>query len=112
ELDGKHVPVWIEQEPGASGVALIDHYRRRVLEGWEVRGYRSTGSKEVRANPVSAWAEAGNVKLVRGPWIGEFLDEIEVFPHGAHDERVDVVSGAFDVLTSREPRVRTGARTT
>ena len=88
----------MEQEPGSSGVNTIDHYRRRILAGFAFYGNRTTGSKEMRANPVSSQAEAGNIKLVRGPWINDFLDEAELFPHGAHDDQVDAVSGAFEQL--------------
>ena len=98
ELDGVRVPIWLEQEPGASGVNTIDQYVRRVLPGYAVRGDRHTGSKEERANPVSSQAEAGNIKLVRGAWIGAFLDELEAFPQGAHDDIVDALSGALSKL--------------
>ena len=33
ELDGRNVPVYIEQEPGSSGVNTIDHYQRRGASG-------------------------------------------------------------------------------
>jgi predicted phage terminase large subunit-like protein len=45
------------------------------------------------------------VKLVAGPWITDFLDELETFPEGAHDDQVDAASGAFQVLA----RTQTGA---
>lgn len=98
ELEGREVPVRMEQEPGSSGVGVIDDYRRRVLMGWDFKGIPSTGSKEVRANPLASQAEAGNIKLVRGPWINAFLDEVESFPGGAHDDQVDAMSGAFGEL--------------
>lgn len=99
QLDGVGVEVYMEQEPGSSGVAQIDQYRRNVLDGYTFRGVRSTGSKEVRANPFSSAAEAGNVALVRGPWIGAFLDEVESFPQpGFHDDQVDAISGAHQQL--------------
>ncbi len=101
ELDGKRIAIAMEQEPGSSGVNTIDHYARKVLKGYDFRGLRSTGSKEVRANPVSSAAEAGNIKLVSGRWIPDFLDELEIFPHGAHDDQVDALSGAFEMLNSR-----------
>lgn len=102
ELDSRAVPVWIEQEPGSSGKNTVDNYVRRVLSGFTCRGHRPSGPKDVRANPVSSQAEAGNVKLVRGPWINDFLDELEAFaPDCAHDDQVDALSGAFAMLTSR-----------
>lgn len=111
ELDGKSVDIYMEQEPGSSGVNTIDHYRRRVLKGFTFRGVKSSGSKEVRANPVSSMAEAGNIKLVRGPWINDFLDEIEAFPQeGAHDDQVDAMSGGYAVLSrGRSMLIRPGA---
>lgn len=101
KLDGTGVTVCIEQEPGSSGVNTIDHYQRRVLPGYAMRGIRSTGSKIERAQPLSSAAEAGNVKLVRGAWIGEFLDELEAFPLGAHDDQVDAASGLLAQTAQR-----------
>ncbi len=98
KLDGQTVRIYMEQEPGASGIHLISYYRK-VLAGYAFYGERPTGDKETRANPLSSQAEGGNVKLVRGPWITAFLDEAEAFPSGAHDDQVDAASGAFTQLT-------------
>jgi len=103
QLDGYDVPIRMEQEPGSSGVKSIDDYRRRVLMGWDFNGIPSTGSKDLRANPLSSQAEAGNVKLVAGPWINSFLDESETFPAGAHDDMVDAASAALNYLALEEP---------
>ena len=94
----------MEQEPGSSGVNTIDHYARNVLAGFTFRGHRATGSKELRAAPVSSAAEAGNVKLVTGPWINDFLDEAEAFPEGRYKDQVDAVSGAFNALAKKRRR--------
>jgi len=102
ELDGRSVPIWMEQEPGASGATVIDHYTRNVLSGWTFKGERSTGEKTVRAHPVAAQAEAGNVKVLRGAWNKDFLDEIESFPlegKGIHDDQIDSLSLAFSKLS-------------
>ncbi len=102
ELDGTAVPIWMEQEPGASGKAMIDHYARRVLQGFAFRGVPATGSKEVRANPLSSQAEAGNVKFIKGGWNGPVLDLISAFPtEGVHDDPVDAIAGAMAQLTVR-----------
>ena len=90
----------MEQEPGSSGVNTIDHYRRAVLKGYAYYGDKKTSNKVERAMPLSAAAEAGNVKLVLGDWNKDFLDEAEVFPNGRHDDMVDAVSGALTMLTS------------
>jgi predicted phage terminase large subunit-like protein len=101
ELDGRAVPIWLEQEPGSAGVNTIDHYTRRVLPGFTFRGNRATGSKSERAAPLASQAEAGNVRLARGAWCGAFLDEAESFPQGTHDDQVDAASAAFEKLARR-----------
>jgi len=94
-MDGAGTQIVIEQEPGASGVNTIHHYVTRILPDYTVRGQRSTGSKVERAGPVSSQAEVGNVRLYRGPWLSPFLDEVEAFPLGSHDDQVDAMAGAF-----------------
>jgi len=94
-IDGPGTLVVIEQEPGASGVNTIHHYVTRILPEFTVRGQRASGSKVERAGPVSSQAEVGNIRLLRGGWIPVFLDEIEGFPLGGHDDQVDALSGAM-----------------
>ena len=94
-MDGPSTLVVIEQEPGASGVNTIHNYVTRILPEFTVRGQRASGSKVERAGPVSSQAEVGNVRLLRGGWVPVFLDEIEAFPLGGHDDQVDALSGAF-----------------
>jgi len=96
--DPEGTQIWMEQEPGASGVMVIDHYRRKVLPGYSFRGIKSTGSKETYVDPLAAAAEAGNVNIVRGKWNLAFFDECNMFPQGKHDDQVDAVSKAFGRL--------------
>jgi predicted phage terminase large subunit-like protein len=101
ELDGPEVEVLIEEEPGSAGKALSQRYAR-LLAGFHVRFERPTGDKTTRAMPLSSQAEAGRVALVRGPWVGPFLDEAEAFPLGGHDDQVDAASMAFAKLAARD----------
>ncbi len=98
ETDPINTEVWIEQEPGSSGKALVDHYRRSVLPAHGVRPFVRSKNKETYAVPVSARAQAGDLLVVRGAWISDFYDELEIFPAGAHDDQVDALTGAFHVL--------------
>jgi len=102
QLDGREVSIYIEQEGGASGKSLIDHYQREVLIGFACDGAPASGDKVVRANPLASAAQAGNVLLLQGTWISAFLDEIELFPDGQHDDQVDAVSGALGVLAGEK----------
>jgi len=107
ELDGPGIPIYIEQEPGASGVMTIDHFQRLVLPGFIVRPSRPARDKVTRARPLSAAAEAGNVLLVRASWNGDLLSQLSEFPGGRHDDLVDALSGAHGILSSLE-RSRVG----
>ena len=57
-----------------------------------------------RARPISAQAEAGNVKIVRGLWNDEFLRVLENFRAGKHDDEVDALSGAYEQIGGRGAR--------
>ncbi len=104
ELDGVHTEVFMEQEPGSSGLNTISHYARNVLKGFCFRGIKSTGSKITRAKPLMSAVENSNVKLVRGIWNREFIEECVVFPQkGFHDDQVDAASGAFEQLAGKGP---------
>lgn len=97
--DGVAVPVWLEQEPGSSGVADTDNLIRG-LRGFNARAHRPTGDKVTRAGPASAQWESGNVSILKGKWNQEFINELEAFPEGGHDDQVDALSGAFEKLSS------------
>ena len=98
--DGHAVSIRMEQEPGSSGKALIDQYARYVLPGYDVMGIRASGDKVTRARPFAAACANGNVRLVRGAWITEWLDEFSSFPEASnHDDQVDSAVGAFTHLT-------------
>jgi len=104
QMDGIRTRIYAEQEPGASGKIAIAHYARDVLKGYSFVGIPSTGSKVTRAQPLSAAAQNGNVKIVNGTWIGDMLSELVLFPtKGVHDDIVDAMSGAFNELNQVKP---------
>jgi predicted phage terminase large subunit-like protein len=96
------VRTWVEQEPGSSGKEAAQS-SVKLLAGFSIRIDRVTGSKEVRAEPFASQAEAGNIRLVRGPWNAAFLEEIAAFPNGAHDDQLDAAAGAFNKLGVGKP---------
>ena len=99
QADGTMAAVGLEQEPGASGKAMAASYVR-MLAGWNVKASPATGDKVSRAMPWLAQAQAGNIKILRASWNEAWLDEVEAFPVGAHDDQVDATSGAFNMLAS------------
>jgi predicted phage terminase large subunit-like protein len=97
--DGHTVSIRIEQEPGSSGKALIDQYARYVVPGYDLVGLRASGDKVTRARPFAAAVANGNIRLVRGSWLTDFLDEMSSFPEACnHDDQVDSCVGAFTYL--------------
>lgn len=92
--DGIGVRIGVEEDPGQAGVSEADHLTR-LLQGYNVKRNKVSKDKVTRASPVSAQAEAGNIKIVRGKWNDDFFRELENFPEGAHDDIVDALSGAF-----------------
>jgi predicted phage terminase large subunit-like protein len=101
--DGKTVRIRLPQDPGQAGKSQrAAHYS--LLDGWTVRILPVTGEKSVRATPLSSQAEAGNVKLVRGPWNAAFLEEIGMFPNASFDDQVDAAADAHAELVAMVPQ--------
>jgi predicted phage terminase large subunit-like protein len=92
---------WIEQEPGASGVADVQSMVRK-LAGFHAKGFKESGDKDVRARPLAAQWQSGNVLLVAGPWNEPFLAQLARVP-GAQKGRdmVDAATGGFNRLTEK-----------
>lgn len=95
--DGADVAIWVEQEPGSGGKESAEN-TIRMLAGFVVHADRVTGDKVTRAGPLSAQAEAGNVRLVQGEWNKSFLRELHAFPDGKFKDQADAASGAFNKL--------------
>lgn len=94
ELDGIGTSIVVEQEPGSSGKWFVQTMQRK-LAGYAVYPSRPDQKKEVRAKPLAAAIEAGNIKMVRAPWNRDLVDEFATFPAGAHDDIVDCAADAW-----------------
>jgi predicted phage terminase large subunit-like protein len=90
----KRVTTVIPQDPGQAGkdqsASLIAY-----LAGHKCKAVRETGKKHVRAEPLSAQWQAGNVEIVEGHYMNDYLKEMQSFPEGDHDDYIDASSGAF-----------------
>lgn len=98
--DGRIVSIRLDQDPGQAGKSQA-HHQVKMLSGYKVKAEPVSGDKETRAKPLSSQVEAGNVKLVQGRWNDAFLNELEAFPDGAHDDQVDAASSAFNELAQK-----------
>lgn len=105
------VMIYAEQEGGSAGKEISEQFikrmagfpvyrdivsgqRHRIVDKMEMPGE----AKILRAQPVAAQCEAGNVLIVRGPWNDEFTTELIGFPHYTFSDQVDALSGAFNKL--------------
>jgi predicted phage terminase large subunit-like protein len=96
---------WFEQEAGIGGEDRMTALVRRIQKhGLTVHVEPATGSKLLRAEPLAAAAEAGNVVL--GPdhpdraWRDRFRGHMADFSATAqHDDIADSASGAFNKLS-------------
>lgn len=96
--DGIRCEVYVEQDPGQAGVADVDNYIKNVLKGFIVKANKVSTDKVTRAKATSAQAERGNIVVCAGKWNEDFFTELETFPDGEHDDIVDSLSGAYNMM--------------
>lgn len=99
--DGIDVVQSIPQDPGSAGLSQKAHLGGK-LGGLEFVFSTETGDKYDRAVPFAAQWNAGNVKLVRGPWNAALIEEYRNFPSGSLKDQVDAGSRLYSELLKRE----------
>lgn len=86
-------------EEALHGKAFVQELRRDLkLSGVPLNSVRVDRDKFTRALAWANTAEAGKVVMVRGPWIDDFLEEACLFPNAPHDDQVDAVSLAVQMI--------------
>lgn len=93
---------WVihEQEPGSGG---LDSARETTknLAGFRVKADKVSKSKDSRdrgLEPFAAQAQIGNVAIVSGNWVTDYLDELSIVPHSKVRDQADATGGAFRFL--------------
>jgi predicted phage terminase large subunit-like protein len=96
-IDGTDVPIRLEAEK--AGIIELDYLLRDSrLHNFRIDAQPPQGDKYTRAGPFAKQVKAGRALMVRGTWNRAYLDELSMFPSGAHDDQVDATSGAWDML--------------
>lgn len=90
--------VRIPQDPGQAGKAQAIAFKK-MLSGLNVISETASGSKELRAAPLAAQWQIGNVDVVAADWNEEFFNQMESFPLSAHDDMVDSSADAFNEVS-------------
>ena len=103
--DGKNVIQRLPIDPSAGKKVFYDF--KKLLRGYPLKGIRPIKDKITRTLPASKLAEDGYIKLIRAKWNNEFLDELESFPDGKHDDQVDTLSDLIDELENIKTATKT-----
>lgn len=88
--------VYIEDK--ASGQSIIQDLRRE--SGMAIVPYKVVNDKVSRVNGITPLIQGGRVYLPeKASWLDDFVDECVAFPSGRHDDQVDALSMAIDILS-------------
>lgn len=91
--------IWHPQDPGSAGLDSAQAFNDLMADNGLFGTFdQVTGSKEINASMFATKAKGGRVRLVRGDWNNDFLDEFAAFPKGTYKDRVDSGSSAFNNL--------------
>ena len=106
----RFMPSRVFVEDAASGQSLIQSLKLET--NLPVLPVKVDSDKVSRANAVTGMMEAGKVVIPsKASWLLPFLDEMSLFPNGAHDDQVDAFVGClrqairYDLTKQGGPRV-------
>ena len=95
---GMKYKIRIPQDPGAAGKIVAASYVK-MLAGFSVKVVPVTGSKQLRATPLAAQWQNGNVAVMAGEWNDMYFAQLESFPESKHDDMVDASADAFNEVS-------------
>lgn len=91
--------VWGVESVAFSSLVFRQFMRDPRLANVSIVPMTPVDDKVTRARPLRTRSLQGLVEIVRGPWWRESAwPEMETFPTGKHDDIVDSMSGALDML--------------
>ncbi len=110
--DGVQIKQSLPQDPGSSGKSQKRHMAVN-LAGLDFVITPESGSKTDRAIPFASMCNAGNVRLIKGPWNKAYIEELRNFPGSTYKDQVDASSRAFAEMAPfmrKKRRLPAGAR--
>lgn len=91
----KHkIRIRMNQDPGQAGVDQKENYIK-LLSGFSLNIERESGSKETRAEPLSAQWINGNVEVLNAHWTSAYLAQMDGFPDRKFKDMADASSTGF-----------------
>lgn len=103
--DGIACRIRIPQDPGQAGKAQVA-YLTKQLSGFAVISSTISGDKVTRSEPFAAQTNVGNVCALNASWVDSMMDEMRMFPNGAHDDQIDALSDAFSMISGGTFNIR------
>lgn len=92
---------WHAIEQAMHGLSMFQELSRDArLANVYIRKVAPQGDKVQRASVWAARAEQKGVRLLRAPWNAVCIEEICRFPVGRHDDQVDSISGAMELVAA------------
>lgn len=90
-------------EPKASGKSIVQHMR--VTTALNImEGPSPEKDKLTRLTAKTPMIESGRLRLIRGPYVEHYMEQLTTFPGAAHDDMVDVtVAGLEDLVENFNP---------
>jgi predicted phage terminase large subunit-like protein len=95
---GERGAFWGVEDVAFQALVFQQFLRDQTLVSVDIRAIRPVGDKVTRARPWRRRAKDGHLFLVRGAWNQAFIREAAAFPKGRHDDAVDAVSGAVQMM--------------
>lgn len=98
--DGLLVQIHAPQDPGSAGKDVAFQFEQALgAKGFNVTTTMVSGSKEMRAYPLSQAVNSGLVDIVDDGWdIKAFKNELHNFPLGTYKDQVDAASDGYSHL--------------
>lgn len=94
----KHHPSVVIVEDKASGQSLVQELKSATKI--PILPIKTDKDKIARANAITPLCESGRVFIPEGvPWVIDYIDQMAIFPAGAHDEDPDTTSQALSYLS-------------
>lgn len=88
------IRIRMNQDPGQAGVDQKENYIK-LLSGFSLNIERESGSKETRAEPLSAQWINGNVEVLNAHWTSAYLAQMDGFPDRKFKDMADASSTGF-----------------
>lgn len=103
DSDNLHNHVTRAGVEGVSGFeAIVKETKAKFLGRISIKKKNFRGTKTLRAQPWFNLIEAGRFYMVSDDWNADFIQELQYFPSGKHDDQIDAVSIAREVLIARD----------